>query len=272
MRKKVILSLLLALCLVLSLGGVALASGEMAVPHVTDTAGLLTQEEVMALEAQAEQIAENYSCAPYILVVEDFRDYEDTNDIFEAGMNLYERWDLGYGPEKNGLLLMLSMAERDYALASYGSVTHRAFTDYGQDYLSDQFLDNFRQGDWAGGFQDYLDTSAWLLEQAKNGTPYDVNTAPEEPSFNFLIILIPLVLALVVCLILTGQMKTAKRKTEARDYMVQGSTDMRIVQDIFTHRTVTRQVIQSESKGGGGGGGGGTTVNSRGFSGKSGKF
>ena len=269
MRKKVILSLLLALCLVLSLGGAALASGQMAVPHVTDTAGLLTQAEVLALEEQAEQIAADYGCAPYILVVENYRDYEDTNDAFEAGMNLYERWDLGYGPEKNGLLLMLSMAERDYALVSYGSVTHRAFTDYGQDYLSEQFLDDFRQGNWAGGFQDYLSTSAWLLEQARNGTPYDVSSAPEEPSFNFLIILIPLVLALVVCLILMAQMKTANRKTEAGDYMVQGGTDMRVVQDIFTHRTVTRQVIQSENKGGGGGG---TTVNARGFSGKSGKF
>ena len=45
MKKKITLSLLLALCLVLSLGGAALASGEMAVPYVTDAAGLLTQDE-----------------------------------------------------------------------------------------------------------------------------------------------------------------------------------------------------------------------------------
>ena len=268
MSKKVILSLLLALCLLLPLGGAALASGEMAVPYVTDAAGLLTNEQVMALEAQAKQIAENYGCAPYILVVDDFRVYEDTYDIYEAGMNLYERWELGYGPEKNGLLLILSMAERDYALVTYGSVTHQAFTDFGQDYLSEQFLDNFRQNDWAGGFQDYLDTSAWLLEQAKNGTPYDVNSVEEEPVFNFFIILIPMAMALVVCVVLMFQMKTANLKTEAGDYMVPGGTDMRVVQDIFTHRTVTRQVIQqNENKGGGG-----TTVNSRGFSGKSGKF
>ena len=266
MKKKITLSLLLALCLVLSLGGAALASGEMAVPYVTDAAGLLTQDEVLALEAQAEQIAEDYGCAPYILVVENYRDYEDTYDVFEAGMNLYERWGLGYGQEKNGLLLMLSMAERDYALVTYGSVVHRAFTDYGQDYLCEQFLDDFRNGDWAGGFQDYLNTGAWLLEQAKNGTPYDVGTAPK--GFNPLIVVIPLVLALAVCLVLTGQMKTAKRKTEAGDYMVQGGVEMRVVQDIFTHRTVTRQVIQNENKGGGGG----TTINSRGFSGRSGKF
>lgn len=266
MKKKITLSLLLALCLVLSLGGAALASGEMAVPYVTDAAGLLTQDEVLALEAQAEQIAEDYGCAPYILVVEDFRVYEDTYDVREAGMNLYERWGLGYGPEKNGLLLILSMAERDYALVTYGSVTHRAFTDYGQNALREQFLDNFRNDDWAGGFRDYLDGCAWLLEQAKNGTPYDVDTAPR--GFNPLIIVIPLVLALAVCLVLTAQMKTAKRKTEAGDYMVPGGVEMRVVQDLFTHRTVTRQVIQqNENKGGGG-----TSINSRGFSGKSGKF
>ena len=154
MKKKITLSLLLALCLVLSLGGTALASGEMAVPYVTDAAGLLTQDEVLALEAQAEQIAEDYGCAPYILGVENYRDYEDTYDVFEAGMNLYERWELGHGPEKNGLLLILSMAERDHALVTYGSVTHQAFTDYGQEALREQFLENFHNDDWAGGFQD----------------------------------------------------------------------------------------------------------------------
>ena len=266
MKKKCILSLLLALCLVLSLGGVALASSQITMPHVTDAVGLLSNEEIMALEQQAGQIEDSYGCAPYILVVENYRDYEDTYDVFEAGMNLYERWGLGYGQEKNGLLLLLSMAERDCALVTYGSVAHRAFTDYGQDYLCEQFLDNFRNDDWAGGFQDYLNTGAWLLEQAKNGMPYDVGTAPK--GFNPLIVVIPLVLALAVCLVLTGQMKTAKRKTEAGDYMVQGGVEMRVVQDIFTHRTVTRQVIQNENKGGGGG----TTINSRGFSGRSGKF
>ena len=78
-----------------------------------------------------------------------------------------------------------------------------------------------------------------------------------------------MVLALVVCVVLMLQMKTANLKTEAGDYMVQNGTNMRVVQDIFTHRTVTRQAIeQNENKGGGGG----TTINSRGFSGKSGKF
>ena len=48
MRKKVILSLLLALCLLLPLGGAALASGEMAVPAAFT---LLDMAEIMEITA-----------------------------------------------------------------------------------------------------------------------------------------------------------------------------------------------------------------------------
>lgn len=261
MKKRLFASLLLALCLLLPLGGAALA----AVSYVTDEAGLLSAGEIQALESRAGQIAEEYGCAPYILLVQDFRDYVDTYDIFEAGMDIYERWGLGYGQEKNGLLLILSMDERDYALVTYGSLSHVAFTDFGQDYLEENFLDDLGYDDWAAGLSDYLEYSASLLEQAENGVPYDVDTAPR--GFNPLIIIIPLVVALVVCLVMAGQMRTANRKTGARDYVIQSGTNMRVVQDIFTHRTVSRQVIQQNS-----GGGGGTSINSRGFSGGSGKF
>lgn len=270
--KRLLVSLLLALSLILVLGSTASAAGLTEIPYVTDTVGLITQEEARELETQAEWIAETYGCAPYILVVEDFRDYEDTESIFEAGMDLYERWDLGCGEDRNGILLMLSMAERDYALVSYGSLTHSAFTDYGQEYLEDCFLDDFRHDGWIGGFRDYLNASAWLLEQAQNGPAYDINTASgantAHRGFQPLMILIPLAVALVVCLVFTAQMKTAKKQTQARNYITANGVHMRIVQDSFTHRTVTRQVIQQKSSGSGGG----TTVNSRGFSGRSGKF
>lgn len=273
MKRKRFAALLPALCLVFALGGTASAASLTETPYITDTVGLITQEEAQELETQAERIAMTYGCAPYILVVENFRDYEREGNILDAGMDLYERWDLGCGEEKNGILLMLSMAERDYALVPYGSLTQAAFTDYGQAYLEDRFLDDFRDDDWIGGFRDYLDTSAWLLEQAQNGVAYDTNTVygagTAHRGFQPLVIIVPLAVALVVCLVFTAQMKTARKQTQARNYITGNGVNMRIVQDSFTHRTVTRQVIQQKSSGGGGGG---TTVNSRGFSGRSGKF
>ena len=262
MRKKLIIALLLCLCMLMPLGGSALAAGQEAIPYVVDEAGILSGDEEDALEESASEIADRYACAPYILTVDDYTRY-GSGDIFDTAMDIYEYLGLGYGQGKDGLLLLLSMEDRDYALVTYGNFTHSAFTDYGQEHLTDIFLEFFRRDDWYGGFESYLNTSADLMEQAVTGKPYDVGSAPK--GFNFLIILIPLVIASVVCGIFAFQMKTARLSPEARDYVPGDGVNMRIVQDTFTHRSVMRQRINTQKSGG-------TSINSRGFSGRSGKF
>jgi hypothetical protein len=72
--------------------------------------------------------------------------------------------------------------------------------------------------------------------------------------YEILVIIIPLIIAAAVCFVLYKQMKTANLKTQANDYVTQGGVHMRIVQDFFTHRTVSRRVIEQKQPGGGGGG------------------
>lgn len=86
-----------------------------------------------------------------------------------------------------------------------------------------------------------------------------------------LILGIPCLIALVVCSVFKAQMKTAGIKTTAGDYIKMGDLRLNVQQDLFTHRTQTRQIIQQQTSRSGGGGGG-TTIRSGGFSGKSGKF
>ncbi|MBQ3009242.1 MAG: hypothetical protein IJD80_06630, partial [Oscillospiraceae bacterium] len=62
-------------------------------------------------------------------------------------------------------------------------------------------------------------------------------------------------------------MRTAVLATEAEEYVDVGRTDMRIRSDKFKYMSRTEEKIESEDKNRGG-----TTVNSRGFSGKKGKF
>jgi hypothetical protein len=71
--------------------------------------------------------------------------------------------------------------------------------------------------------------------------------------YEILVIIIPLIIAAAVCFALYKQMKTANLKTQANDYVTQGGVHMRIVQDFFTHRTVSRRVIEQKQPGGGGG-------------------
>lgn len=266
MKKGLTLVLNLVLLLFLALPVLA---AQAQLRYVTDAAGLLTAEERSDLEGKATEISDTYQCGVYIITLGDFTEYTWKSDILQAAEEIYRQYSLGWGEQKSGVLLMLSMAERDYALIAYG-YGNTAFTDYGKDRLADVFLDDFGEDDWYGGFSDYLEKSEGMLSAARSGNPLDVSSNPAIPAVGVVIdLVLGCLISLAVCFILRGQMKSAQEKTEAGDYM--GSVQFSRREDRFTHSTRQRVKIEQPS-GGSSGGGGGTTVNSRGFSGKSGKF
>ena len=142
-----ILALLLLTAVLLT--GAALADGADAVYDWDD---ILTDSEEAALTGAAEEVAAKYDVGVYIAVLPDMEDY-GFYDIEACAEAFYTDMELGVGAEKTGILLILSMAERDYDLCAYGSFGHYAFTDYGKTTISDEFLDNFRRNDWYGGFE-----------------------------------------------------------------------------------------------------------------------
>lgn len=142
---------------------------------VSDLSNLLTPEQWDELESTATSISTMYGCGIYIVTLRNYKDYSPGTDDFRAfAEEFYSSNNMGMGDDHNGTLLILSMAERDYALISYGSLAHNAFTDYGTELLASVFLDNFRSNDWFGGFSDYLKGSSKLLEYAALGNPVDV--------------------------------------------------------------------------------------------------
>lgn len=246
---------------------------------VTDEAGLLDEQQRTALEARAAELSAAQECGVYIVIVDDYS-YYASGDILYFAESIFTEYFMGWGDDRDGIVLVLSMADRDYGLLAHGSKGNAAFTDYGKEVLSEAFLDNFRSDDWNGGLTDYVETAALMLQRYDQGRPVDVNDRMELPEeekgfslFSLLIILgVPSGVAAVVCGIFKGQMKTAVKKTQAMDYISPEGLDLRIRQDYFTHRTEHRELIQQNNNSSRGIGGGGTTVNSRGFSGRSGKF
>lgn len=143
---------------------------EAQLDHVTDAAGLLTQEEVQDLELKAEALAETYGFGVYIITVEDYQDYTD-GDTHDASTALYKGYSLGIGEGKDGLLLLLSMADRDLNLYTYGEYGHYAFGDAAREQMLQFYLDDFGEDEWYNGFSDYLEWAGKYLEQADAGTP-----------------------------------------------------------------------------------------------------
>ena len=264
--------LFLALCLVLLLVFSASAADASVLKqdYVADTAALLPDSEQTALlQLKAEEISEEYQCSVYLLTVSDYT-YVTSGDILTYAQDLYQTYDLGWGENRDGILLVLSMADRDYALIAHGDFGNAAFTDYGKEQLSEAFLDNFREDDWYGGFEDSLQTSIEYLELARNGTPFDADSDPDRlakihMASVMMVIFVPLLVAGFVCLLLKRRMKSARKASTANAYVVEGGTTLRVCRDEFSHVTHRRVRIKQDSNGG-------TSVNGSGFSGRGGKF
>lgn len=272
MKKKLFISLLLCALLISGISCLAYAEGEIG--YVTDMVGLLSSDEVNDLEQYASSVSRSSGCGVYIVVVQNYRDYINGSieDFSEAMFNSYS---IGLGEDRNCILLSLSMAERDYDLDAHGNIANTAFTDYGKGVLEDAFLGYLGRGSWYQGFGSYIEKCDEMLRLAANGTPVDIVYDEPDTGLGFGGVLIGIAVGCaaggIVCGGFAAQMKTAKRQSGAANYVIE-SPKMSVVQDRFTHRTETRQRIETKSGGTRGGGHGGTTVNAGGHSHSSGKF
>lgn len=274
MRK---ISVLFLLCILLILPVCAAGQG-----YVYDDAGLFTDAQVQELNDWAEEISEQHNFGVYIHTTEDFTQ-SGYFDVFEYAKDYYISQNFGKGSNSDGVMLMLSMADRDYQMLFNGSVSDMAFTETGRDDMERNFLSYFRNGDYYGGFKAYLGDCDSCLTAYEAGTPIGSGTdhsatgyipyyeEPVQRSFNLWVSLIPgLIAAAIIGGALSIPMRSAKQKRDAAGY-ADGNIQLTRREDIFLHRTVTR-TPKSPPPSSSGGGGGSFHQSSGSFSGRSGKF
>lgn len=274
MKKKALISLLLLLSLLCCL--TVSAHAEARLDYVSDYAGLLSDYERQSLSEEAAQLSEQYDCGVYIVIVGDYHEFVNGN-IETFTEEVFHSYGLGRGESENGVILGMSMDDRDYDIYAHGDFGNYAFTDYGKEQLADSFLDNFRRDDWAGGFRDFVENSGELMRRAKNGEPVD-QWISDEPEEHFGVI--ELFICLIVGLITGGatvggmkkQMKTAVEQTRASGYVPKGGVNLRVQSDQFVNRVVTSHRIRREQNRSGGHYRGTTISGSHGGSHHSGKF
>lgn len=238
--------------------------------YVFDISDLLTYEEWEELEARAADISNRQHCGVYFALVDDFTDYGD-GGVYEVTYQLYHGSELGFGADRDGIIVLLSMEELDYAMFVYGEYAEYAFNSYGQKKLEETFLPDFGYDDWYGGISHYLNTCDEFLTKAESGEPVREALWVWVVSYLFMIIFITAVCCVIsgiICYMLLRGMKTVSQKVEANEYIAEGGLQLTERYDQYTHTTETRTKIQKESSSGGStrseSGGGG--------SGRSGKF
>ena len=199
-----------------------------AAPLVRDECGIFDADTLADLEEEAESASVGHGVDVYFLVVDSIGDADQR----EYAKNYYISNGLGYGDEQSGILFLLAVGSRKYVTITYGGgVT--AFTDYRIEQIEDAVVPYLSDDDWTEAASEYLSMCADTLD---------------------------------FCGVLYSQMKTARLKTEANDYIGAG-LKLRVQVDNYTHtdRVQVYDPPHEESSSSGG-----SSVDSDGFGGSSG--
>ena len=273
--KKKVFSLILFLMLIFSLVIPASASGNF----VSDEAGLLSESDISTLNDASASIYDEHGIAVFVATAESLggRDVVDTADLLLESTGV-----------KEGILLYLSMEERDYAISTMGEETIWYFNDPNLHAMENEFLPYLSDGDYARGFEKFVtlcdDVITYEKENANNNAPYEGDDGYYVSSGPKIFSPIRLIVSFLIGLLGAGiplsahkkAIQNVAKKTEASAYVRQGGLPLSESQDIFLYRHVNRipRNVDTGNRGGGSRPGGTTHFSSSGVShgGSHGKF
>lgn len=241
MKKKIsVLLFAIVLCLGTAIPAFATETEGFADEYyrVVDMADLLTDSEETALIEKLDEISLRQNMDVVVATTEDLEGYSVT----EYADLLYKQCQFGYGDSNDGLLLLISMEDRDWYISTCGyGIT--AFTDAGIKYIRNQIKPDLSDGNYAAAFSEYAELCDDFITQARNGDPYDSHNLPSEP-LSLIWIPIAVIIGFVIAKIIVGNMKsklkTVRKQAAANSYVRNGSMNVTESRDLFLYQTVTR--------------------------------
>lgn len=243
-------------------------------PLLVDEAGLLSEEESSTLINKLEEISQRQKNEVAVVTVNSLEG--KTAEAYAD--DYYDYNGYGYGENDDGLLLLVSMGEREWAVTTYGYCHTVAFTDAGLDYISSEFRRKLSSGEYAKAFDCFVDLCDDFLTQAATGEPYDVDNMPKgkvSPFWLYTDLVVAFFISFGIVKGKSRNLKSVKKQESAKAYERRGSLSLRRSTDSFVNRIVTQKTIRNEKNSSSGSSGGSSShISSSGRShgGTSGKF
>ena len=223
--------------------------------RMNDSANVLTEDEDNELEDALEELSLRQSFDVVIATIESLESVD--YDSMEAyADDLYDFCQFGYGADRDGVLLLVSVGDRKWHISTCGyGIT--AFTDAGIQYLGEQMTPDMADGDYAAAFRTFVQWSDAYIDAARSGRPYDVKNLPREPlslMYLFLALGIGLVLAWVVVGVMKSRLRSVAFQENAASYVREGSMNLTNSRELFLYRDVhrTERVEEKDSDSSGG--------------------
>jgi len=248
--------------------------------YVRDLADIYTREEEAEIEEMVKSLREKYDAD--FVVYTDISNHGLEQNIYGADYYVFNGF--GVGESYSGMFLYICMDPNDRGWYEAGTGDIETFfrSDYNINRLDNTIYDYLVDGDYAKGTLKFFEE----LDTMIGHTSYEDGTYEQLPAVAytttyqtwlvpFVFALIPgFVIAVIVVVVLSFQMKTINTATSARQYIVPGSFKLTTQKDKFLNVTVQRIYSPPPKDNGSSGGGSSSFSSSSGssFSGGGGKF
>lgn len=210
-------------------------------PALTDSAGILSQEEVKQVNDALTAVGKKHNAQVLVLTV-------NTTAGASAGDFANRAVDQLKDPkaENGAVLLLLAMDTRDWYVATDKVMKDRITSKDGVEALSSAFLPKLKEGKYADAFEAYgKEADEQLTYYEREGEPY----APSS-DFSFMTLGLAFIISLVIGFMvrkhLIAQMSNVMPAPAADAYLDEGSFHLTEKKDTFLFMNVTR--VKKEKK------------------------
>ena len=249
MKRKIITIIVsLIFCMTLALPAAAMDGGEHP-PRLVDEAELLTGDEESSLVDKLDAVSDKWQCDVTIVTVDSLGSKTAT----EFADDYFDYNGYGYGNNDDGLMLVISMENRDWAITTH-AFGIEAFTDAGQEFIMNKVIPPLGNESYYEAFSIFADQCDDFLEKARAGEPYDSHNLPKESHAKLYILwIIPCLIAgAILAFVLTikekKSLKSVMKKAGAGEYI--GKVEINEKHDKFLYRNLDKVLIRDDDDGG----------------------
>lgn len=220
---------------------------------VTDKAGLLTSQEINALNEKIRQVEQKYQIKIGVAFVKS----TGGRDMVQASNNFLDK---NFSNNENGsIVLFVDMNRRKYEISTDPFMREKITDDSGIPYLKDKFQSSLSNGDYSGTVSDFVDGVEELMTfyQTNEGAYGDVAPKGFDPLPAAGAVVGALLAALTVRSWLIDSMSNIRHVVEASDYLKKDTVNITENRDTYLFTNIKRRPRSSSSSSGGGSHGGG---------------
>ncbi len=280
MKRKISFAGILLIALSLLLSFVVSADGEIPeerqLPLLVDDADLLSESEESRLLSKLTSLSEKLRCEIAVVTVDSLggKSAQAYADDF------YDYNGYGYGEGDDGMLFLISMGEREWAISTYG-IGYYALTDDALDAIENNVISYLSSGHYYEAFSQFADACDsyvryyYSSDDVDEDDPWidEITPEPTSPVTHAIVaLLISFVISLIVVSTMKSKLKSVRFQSSANAYIVPGSMVLANSNDVFLYSNVVKTRRESSSSSSHSGGGYHSSSSGRSHGGRSGHF